>query len=515
MALNAREQGEYLKGFFEDHVELFEIVEKLAEHSRRSIGLRSVECAELMCVLAVVGELVDFGRALKRRGLANAPALKQRKALLAASKKHVPDGCDTWEDRAKGYREVHASAQRAKLSRNVRLPTSRSWVSTKVSQHAREEIAFLKRIHICTRKASVGISNEYREYIQLIKVVFDAHHRHPDTFDDRLISTVTGQAHRRDPVHRQFEDLKPYTYTYIYILAHIHTHTRAVDEMHQPQQTTAKDETEVAQLPFDASRILAPAQESILPFPPEQAKVRMDTAKATVMFEKSLTQSDTSGGGRVVIPKAIAEKHFPKIDDTQGCVVPVVDVFGVTRGLRFRYWVNNNSRMYILEGTGALLKLFKLGVGDVLIFGKDEQETIIICGRKGTKQDIVRRAPATSKKSKRRADELTSADDRRPMMQLPVMGGVMSPAVRSRTISNDEADLQAAYNYWEKLSFPPKSDGVFRAVPMERLREPDAVSIQYGMYCSTVTIAGEQYQAFFDSREAAEAALTVSMQSIL
>ena len=101
------------------------------------------------------------------------------------------------------------------------------------------------------------------------------------------------------------------------------------------------------------------------------------------------------------------------------------------------------------------------------------------------------------------------------MMQHTVMGGLMSPAVKSRNLSHDEADLQSAYNYWDKLSFPPKADGVFRAVPMNRLREPDAVSVQYGMFCSTVTIAGEQYQAFFDSREAAETALTVSTQSIL
>lgn len=279
----------------------------------------------------------------------------------------------------------------------------------------------------------------------------------------------------------------------------------------EPQDgATASRHDEVQPIPFDASRIIAPAHQSILPFPPNMAEERMEVAKAPIMFEKTLTQSDTSGGGRIVIPKAVAEKQFPPINDPQGCLVAVVDIFGHTHGLRFRYWVNNNSRMYILEGVGPLLKLFKLGVGDVLIFGKDGSENLVICGRKGTKNDNARKSGATKKKRKQMFQD---SDD--PMIQHTMMGGLMSPAVKSRSLSNEEADLQCAFNYWNKLSFPPRPDGVFRAVPMSRLREPDAVTVQYGMFCSTVTIAGEQYQAFFDTREAALSALTVSTQSIL
>ena len=147
-------------------------------------------------------------------------------------------------------------------------------------------------------------------------------------------------------------------------------------------QAAVASEADLVRIPFDSSRIVAPACNSILPFTPDLAESRMEVARAPIMFEKTLTHSDTSGGGRIVIPKAIAETHFPSIDDPSGCVVPVVDVFGETRGLRFRYWVNNNSRMYILEGVGPLLKLFKLSVGDVLIFGKDEDDHLVICGRK-------------------------------------------------------------------------------------------------------------------------------------
>ena len=175
-------------------------------------------------------------------------------------------------------------------------------------------------------------------------------------------------------------------------------------------------DAELTPIPFEASRIVAPADKSILPFPPEMAQSRLEVAKAPICFEKTLTHSDTSGGGRIVIPKAIAEQHFPTIGDQQGCQLPVVDVFGETRWLRFRYWVNNSSRMYILEGVGPLLKLFKLSVGDVLMFGKDSSRNLVICGRKGTKGDTARKPPSTHSRKKKR-DAYADDGDTRMMIQ--------------------------------------------------------------------------------------------------
>lgn len=43
--------------------------------------------------------------------------------------------------------------------------------------------------------------------------------------------------------------------------------------------------------------------EADLPLPPEEAQKRLQEMGATIMFEKCLTTSDTSGTGRVVIPK--------------------------------------------------------------------------------------------------------------------------------------------------------------------------------------------------------------------
>jgi bifunctional DNA-binding transcriptional regulator/antitoxin component of YhaV-PrlF toxin-antitoxin module len=282
----------------------------------------------------------------------------------------------------------------------------------------------------------------------------------------------------------------------------------------------------VEQVFVDPSKIIGPPEEAILPFPPEEAKERIRKLDAIVMFEKGLTQSDTSGAGRIVIPKAVAESHFPHLEDTKGIVISLIDVFGVTRGLKFRFWVNNNSRMYIVEGTQLLLRTFKLGVGDVLMFAKDTEGQIFVCGRKGTKDDMFRKPPSFTRKTKRREEsqgkgKAAGMDSKRfhaegqklaanaPQDPSQVVTG------RTRQLSNDEVEISGSYTYWNGLSFPPRSDGVFRAVPITRVREPDQVSVQYGMWCVTVTLAGEQYQAFFDSREAASAALHCAEQSIL
>lgn len=278
--------------------------------------------------------------------------------------------------------------------------------------------------------------------------------------------------------------------------------------------------TAVEPIPIDPDRLMGPPEEAILPFPPEEARQRLQKLQAIVMFEKGLTQSDTSGAGRIVIPKAVAEGHFPELTDTTGIILRLVDVFGNTRGLRFRYWVNNNSRMYIVEGTLQLLKAFKLGVGDVLMFAKDTSGQIFVCGRKGTKNDMFRKPPSFTRKTKRKTEdrkehvkkERPSSTPAAPLVPTNYTTEIHS---KKRQLNNEEQDLSGAYTYWNGLAFPPRADGVFRAVPMTRLREPDRVSVQYGMWCATVTLAGEQYQAFFDSKDAASAALAAAEQSIL
>lgn len=213
----------------------------------------------------------------------------------------------------------------------------------------------------------------------------------------------------------------------------------------------------------------------------------------------------------------MAEAHFPRLDDPTGVRLPLVDVFGKIKYFKYRFWINNSSRMYIIEGTQELQRMFKLNVGDVLMFAKDTSSTIFVAGRKGTRGDVFRKPPTRKKKDnaadigdkKQRKD--VGAKEKKSKIK-PVS---VSYTPQMKTLTREEQEIAGSYAYWNASSYPPRNDGVFRAVPATSLRQQDQVSIQFGMWCVTVTLAGEQYQGFFDSKEAAHAAYTAAVQSIL
>jgi hypothetical protein len=50
-----------------------------------------------------------------------------------------------------------------------------------------------------------------------------------------------------------------------------------------------------------------------------------------------------------------------------------------------RFWVNNQSRMYLLEGAGELHRQFKMSVGDVMVFAQKMDRSLVVAGRPATK----------------------------------------------------------------------------------------------------------------------------------
>ncbi|KAI3742795.1 hypothetical protein L1987_60491 [Smallanthus sonchifolius] len=68
------------------------------------------------------------------------------------------------------------------------------------------------------------------------------------------------------------------------------------------------------------------------------------------LFEKVLSASDAGRIGRLVLPKACAEAYFPPISQPEGLPLRIQDVKGKEWLFQFRFWPNNNSRMYVLEG---------------------------------------------------------------------------------------------------------------------------------------------------------------------
>jgi hypothetical protein len=58
-----------------------------------------------------------------------------------------------------------------------------------------------------------------------------------------------------------------------------------------------------------------------------------------------------------------------------------------------RFWANNQSRMYLLEGTAELQHFYHLRMGDVLMFAQKRDGNIVLVGRPATKADALKRTP--------------------------------------------------------------------------------------------------------------------------
>ncbi|KAL3752509.1 hypothetical protein ACJRO7_013206 [Eucalyptus globulus] len=98
------------------------------------------------------------------------------------------------------------------------------------------------------------------------------------------------------------------------------------------------------------------------------------------LFEKVLSASDAGRIGRLVLPKACAEAYFPAIAQSEGIPVPIRDVKGNEWTFQFRFWPNNNSRMYVLEGVTPCIQSMQLRAGDTVIFSKIDPGGKLIMG---------------------------------------------------------------------------------------------------------------------------------------
>ncbi|GMJ14859.1 VIVIPAROUS1/ABI3-LIKE2, VP1/ABI3-LIKE 2, HSI2-like 1 [Hibiscus trionum] len=112
--------------------------------------------------------------------------------------------------------------------------------------------------------------------------------------------------------------------------------------------------------------------------------------KSTIvpLFEKVLSASDAGRIGRLVLPKACAEAYFPPISQSEGLPLRIQDVNGKEWTFQFRFWPNNNSRMYVLEGVTPCIQSMQLRAGDTVTFSRIDPGGKLVMGfRKATDSD--------------------------------------------------------------------------------------------------------------------------------
>ncbi|XP_072987612.1 B3 domain-containing protein Os07g0563300-like isoform X1 [Typha latifolia] len=100
----------------------------------------------------------------------------------------------------------------------------------------------------------------------------------------------------------------------------------------------------------------------------------------TPLFEKMLSASDAGRIGRLVLPKKCAEAYFPTISQPEGLPLKVQDASGKEWVFQFRFWPNNNSRMYVLEGVTPCIQSMQLQAGDTVTFSRIDPEGKLVMG---------------------------------------------------------------------------------------------------------------------------------------
>ncbi|XP_061366783.1 B3 domain-containing transcription repressor VAL1 isoform X2 [Gastrolobium bilobum] len=120
--------------------------------------------------------------------------------------------------------------------------------------------------------------------------------------------------------------------------------------------------------------------------------------KSTVvpLFEKVLSASDAGRIGRLVLPKACAEAYFPQISQSEGLPLRVQDVKGNEWTFQFRFWPNNNSRMYVLEGVTPCIQSMQLCAGDTVTFSRIDPGGKLVMGFRKASNSIDTQDASTS-----------------------------------------------------------------------------------------------------------------------
>ncbi|KAI5604408.1 hypothetical protein POPTR_001G322700v4 [Populus trichocarpa] len=105
----------------------------------------------------------------------------------------------------------------------------------------------------------------------------------------------------------------------------------------------------------------------------------IDPRRLRFLFQKELQNSDKA-----------AEVHLPFLESKEGIFISMDDLDGLhVWSFKYRYWPNNNSRMYVLENTGDFVNAHGLQLGDFIMVYQDSQsQNYVIQAKKASDQNV-------------------------------------------------------------------------------------------------------------------------------
>ncbi|PPD76211.1 hypothetical protein GOBAR_DD26871 [Gossypium barbadense] len=116
----------------------------------------------------------------------------------------------------------------------------------------------------------------------------------------------------------------------------------------------------------------------------------IDPKRLRFLFQKELKNSDVSSLRRMILPKRAAEAHLPVLESKEGILISMDDLDGLhVWSFKYRFWPNNNSRMYVLENTGEFVSTHGLQLGDFIMVYQDSlNQNYVIQAKKASDEDV-------------------------------------------------------------------------------------------------------------------------------
>lgn len=192
-----------------------------------------------------------------------------------------------------------------------------------------------------------------------------------------------------------------------------------------------------------------------------------DMKELRVLFKKELKKSDVGSWGRIVIPKKEAEKYLPSLDEKQGIELSIRDVHSNhVWGLKYKYWANNKSRMYVFESAGNFIRKNELEVGDCIFLYEDESKNLYFSIEKARTRPIhvaessyEQQHYATnpnnnnndnnSNNSSSRNTQITNSDDNNHNTNTTTFTNSSNNADMNSETNSNNATMYTAYTYDE------------------------------------------------------------------
>ncbi|KAG6641263.1 B3 domain-containing transcription factor LEC2 [Carya illinoinensis] len=167
-----------------------------------------------------------------------------------------------------------------------------------------------------------------------------------------------------------------------------------------------------------------------------------DKKRLRVLLKKELKNSDVGSLGRIVLPKREAEENLPTLSDKDGIQTVIRDVYSNQEwNVKYKYWSNNKSRMYVLENTVDFVRQNELVIGDSITLYEDECKNLYVTIKRGKRPVVEEEDDDHQQQPAYRRDQMMMNNRNHMMMSYNVCHNQYSTPYTYGNRDEEEASL--------------------------------------------------------------------------